>query len=430
MTHTYSLYPGIVYLDDVPTTRTHCAIPSDHIRLCYVQPLTQVYDLPVYSGEHDITVYPIPFSLLTAPGEYNKYDRVNLPPEVVKDVKAGKTIVVFDGSGESTDILGSSFDSRVTEFMARHNLEDHTYNAIVNTCGHYELPPNSVIVTTGHSVDGEQDPHFTWCEMRMVEYVLNPANPEYIRQRLCQIDQKKPWRYPIISYNGRARGHKINLIKGLFSRNLVNKNLISCDSILTTDPDLEKQLPELGLPWRTADISDAQRPLNRNNLDHKLTELEAWSTHYNYYYSGQVQSEHLQSAVSLTTETWGHDVGLARNRFHHISEKSMRPLLMGMPFISWSQNYTLQYLQQCGYETYHGWWSEAYDKIPDPQEKTRLVLDTVAYITQLTESDITEMVWEQREVIEHNITWYNKLWTERYQARNLKKILSTWEFKP
>lgn len=429
MTHTYSLYPGIVHLDDVSSVRTPCAIPSDHIRLCYVQPLTQVYDLPEYTGEHDITVYPIPLSLLTAPGEYTKHDRLNIPTEVINDCRAGKTIVLFDVSSESVDILGSSFDSRVTEFMNRHNLEDNTYNAIVNTCTHYKLPPNSVIVATGHRVDGEPDPHFTWCEMRMVEYVLNPANPEYVRQRLTLIDQKKPWRYPIISYNGRARGHKIELIKGLYLKKLRNKNLISCDSVLTTDPELAQELLALELPWRNSDISDAQRPLNRNDHEHKLDQSEAWSTHYNYYYSGHVQAEHLQSAVSLATETWGHDVGLALGRFHHISEKSMRPLLMGMPFISWSQNYTLKYLRQCGYETYGNWWNEDYDEITDPREKTRAVLEIADYISNLKESDLIEMVWEQREIIEHNMMWYNKLWTQRYQARNLKKILDDWEFK-
>lgn len=425
MTTKFRLYPGITHIDDIPTLHTGCGRPTDHIRLCYVNPLTQVYNIPEWDTDADVTIYPVPISMLTQRGTWHSELRLELPPDVVTQCRQNRSIVVFDGSGESTDILGSVATARVRDFLHRCGLEDHTYNTIVNTCQYYDLPPQNVIVTTGNDITEYSDPNFVWCNMNMVEAVLNPGAPELFRQRKSQIIRGIMPDNHIISYNGRARGHKIDLMRGLYHTQITKNNLISCDSVV--GPDSSDIQTELGLPWRTSDIRDAQPPTVRNNPGSELTSEEAWHTHYLYYYSPESQRELLNSAVCLSTETWGHDVPLSQGRFHHVSEKTYRPIVSVMPFVSWSQNYTLARLHSQGYETFSGHWSEDYDTEPDPVKKTELVLDVCQLIASQSDSDIIELLRQTLPECEHNYWNYYQRWHSGAHTLNLWHTLMAWE---
>ena len=422
MTHTFTLYPGIKYLTDIPTLHTGCGRPTDHIRLCYVNPLDQVYGIPEYSDCADITVYPIPVSMLVNLGTWDRYQRFDIPDDVIQSVKNNRTIIVFDGSGESTDILGSVTSGRVSDFLEHCGLEDHTYNTIVNTCVYHELPRNNVIVTTGHDITDYSDKHFMWCNMNMVEAVLNPAPPEFITQRLSQIKRGIVPDYNIISHNGRARAHKVLLMQGLYHRGITQNNLISCDSISGSGGEVLMQ--QLQMPWRHSDIRDAQPPSQRGQ---SLTHWQAWHTHYHYYYAPESQRELLRSGVYLSTETWGHDVPLALGRFHHVSEKSYRAIVSGMPFVSWSQNHTLARLHSQGYETFSHYWSEQSDSEPDPDLKTTQVLDICEHISDMSKSDISELMHLTWQICEHNYHNYFERWHARAHASNLIDMLDAWE---
>ena len=424
MTRTFTLYPGIKWLTDIPTL-IGCAEPTDHIRLCYVNPLTEVYGIPEYSPDSDVTIYPVPVSMMAPLGTWDNTQRFDIPTDVVKNCQNNRTIIVFDGSGESTDILGSVTSGRVSDFLESCGLEDHTYNTIVNTCVFYDLPPQNVIVTTGHDCSNRTDPNFMWCNMNMVEAVLNPGRSEHIRHRQYLINNRKPKRR-ILSYNGRARGHKVILMQGLYHRNIVQDNLISCDGIQGSGA--LKVMSDLSMPWRQTQISDAQPPMHRNDVTtNKLTQSEAWNTHYNYYYHSQTLSEQLESAVCLSTETWGHDVPLALGRFHHVSEKTYRPIVSAMPFVSWSQNFTLERLHSQGYETFSEFWSEDYDVCSDPDIKTQKVLDIVTDICDMTDSDCQDLLIKSWRQCEHNYHNYLDRWHSQAHSKNLTDMLQTWE---
>ncbi len=99
MTTKFRLYPGITHLDDIPTLSDGCGRPTDHIRLCYVNPLTQVYGIPDWDSDADVTIYPVPISMLTQRGTWHNRCRLWLPSDVVTNIRESRTIVVFDGSG-------------------------------------------------------------------------------------------------------------------------------------------------------------------------------------------------------------------------------------------------------------------------------------------------------------------------------------------
>jgi hypothetical protein len=54
---------------------------------------------------------------------------------------------------------------------------------------------------------------------------------------------------------------------------------------------------------------------------------------------------------------------------HHLTEKSLRPIACGRPFMLVATPGSLAYLRNYGFETFHGLIDESYDNIQDPQQR-------------------------------------------------------------
>ena len=78
-----------------------------------------------------------------------------------------------------------------------------------------------------------------------------------------------------------------------------------------------------------------------------------------------------ESLLYLVTET------VATGRRHHLTEKTFKPIAMGMPFVIVGTQGSLQYLRSYGFKTFGDLWDESYDdEIHDDQriEKISWVL--------------------------------------------------------
>jgi len=82
----------------------------------------------------------------------------------------------------------------------------------------------------------------------------------------------------------------------------------------------------------------------------------------------------------------------------HITEKTLRPIALGHPFILCAPAGSLGYLQQYGFKTFSDCWDESYDTIVDPVERLNRV---ISVMKQLESSDVNQ------DKIKH-ITSYNK----------------------
>jgi hypothetical protein len=66
-----------------------------------------------------------------------------------------------------------------------------------------------------------------------------------------------------------------------------------------------------------------------------------------------------ESLLYLVTET------VATGRRHHITEKTFKPIAMGMPFVIVGTKHSLKYLRSYGFRTFEGIWDESYDQAED-----------------------------------------------------------------
>ena len=75
----------------------------------------------------------------------------------------------------------------------------------------------------------------------------------------------------------------------------------------------------------------------------------------------------------------------------HLTEKTLRPIACGLPFILATTPGGLQYLRNYGFKTFGNFFDESYDLIIDPISRLKRIIETMKYIQQQGTSLLTEL---------------------------------------
>jgi hypothetical protein len=87
---------------------------------------------------------------------------------------------------------------------------------------------------------------------------------------------------------------------------------------------------------------------------------------------------------------------------HHLTEKALRPIACGRPFILAATAGSLQYLKQYGFKTFDGLIDETYDSIQDPRMRLEAIVQEIKRISSL-DHDQKRLLWAKLYAIaEHN----------------------------
>jgi hypothetical protein len=78
----------------------------------------------------------------------------------------------------------------------------------------------------------------------------------------------------------------------------------------------------------------------------------------------------------------------------HLTEKTLRPIACGRPFILASTPGSLKYLQSYGFETFHGLIDESYDQITDSVERLNAIIHEMQRIKNLDYNQ-KMLLWEK-----------------------------------
>jgi len=87
---------------------------------------------------------------------------------------------------------------------------------------------------------------------------------------------------------------------------------------------------------------------------------------------------------------------------HHLTEKILRPIACGKPFILLSTPGSLNHLKSYGFKTFDKFWDETYDDISDPVKRMEMVIKTMMSIQNLTEKNKNAMYKEIKEITDYN----------------------------
>lgn len=116
------------------------------------------------------------------------------------------------------------------------------------------------------------------------------------------------------------------------------------------------------------------------------------------WYDNRIGPDYLEYNLEIIAETV-YD-------FPHITEKTVRPLLAGMPFTVVTAPFYLKYLKNFGFETYYNFFDESYDNELQLEKRIDLMLDVVKDIKN---SNLSTLFNDTKEIREHNLENLYKL---------------------
>ena len=90
----------------------------------------------------------------------------------------------------------------------------------------------------------------------------------------------------------------------------------------------------------------------------------------------------------------------------HITEKSLRPIACGQPFILTSTVGSLQYLKEYGFKTFDTVWNEGYDTIKDPKQRMIAIVNLMQDISQWSEDEYTCKMAQAVEIANYNKKYF------------------------
>lgn len=199
------------------------------------------------------------------------------------------------------------------------------------------------------------------------------------------------------------RQHRLEVLYHIFRNELID-NHISCPDVCPAeDISIYQAIKPLASKYPDIEtvFANASLPLHfRGETDHPMH--SCWLSLFD---------ECAESLLYLVTET------VATGRRHHITEKTFKPIAMGMPFIIVGTRGSLEYLRSYGFRTFEGIWDESYDQAPDEDRISRIasLLRSLNELSPAGKQDLFDMA---KPIIEHNWNHFYGggfeavLWTE------------------
>ena len=183
------------------------------------------------------------------------------------------------------------------------------------------------------------------------------------------------------------RQHRLEMLYHIFKNRMLD-NHISCPAVC---PAESISIIDAAAPL-VAKYSDIQQVFATQNLPINFENETDHPMHSCWLSLFEQASE---SLLYLVTET------VATGRRHHLTEKTFKPIALGMPFVIVGTQGSLEYLRSYGFRTFEGIWDESYDDADDNVRIERIasLLRSLDELPQEAKQDLFEQC---HEVIEHN----------------------------
>jgi hypothetical protein len=115
------------------------------------------------------------------------------------------------------------------------------------------------------------------------------------------------------------------------------------------------------------------------------------------YFSADFEIKDYESTdIEVVLETLFDDSRL------HLTEKSLRPIACGQPFILAATHGSLEYLKSYGFKTFDSIWDESYDKITDPKDRMLAIIETLKTIAQWDQDTRQKYLQQAQEICNYN----------------------------
>jgi hypothetical protein len=90
----------------------------------------------------------------------------------------------------------------------------------------------------------------------------------------------------------------------------------------------------------------------------------------------------------------------------HLTEKSLRPIACGQPFILTGTHGSLEYLRGYGFKTFDTIWDESYDQITDPEKRLISIVNLMQQITGWDSATRINKMSQAKSIADYNRRWF------------------------
>lgn len=147
-----------------------------------------------------------------------------------------------------------------------------------------------------------------------------------------------------------------------------------------------------GKHYTKLEFKNSMLEIKTFNLENYFSPTQADSNASADYHCADYQ----QTRIEVVLETLFDDTRL------HLTEKILRPIACGHPFMLASTHESLEYLRSYGFKTFHPWINEAYDTITDPLQRLKAIVQEMKRITNLSEDEKNLLYFELKNISEYN----------------------------
>jgi hypothetical protein len=153
--------------------------------------------------------------------------------------------------------------------------------------------------------------------------------------------------------------------------------------------------PELGMHYKTYQFKNpAWQPTN------VLENFFPINTAPGHYSADFEITDYESADIEVVLETLFDDQRL------HLTEKSLRPIACGQPFVLVATHGSLEYLRSYGFKTFEHIWDESYDNVENPEQRLAEIANLMRTIADWTPEQRISKLAEAQAVVEHNRQWF------------------------
>jgi hypothetical protein len=109
----------------------------------------------------------------------------------------------------------------------------------------------------------------------------------------------------------------------------------------------------------------------------------------------------------------------------HLTEKSLRPIACGVPFVLCGTQGSLKYLRSYGFKTFHDFFDESYDEIGDPNQRLLAVIRTMKTIKDRDLVNDSHVRFEIQKICDHN---RSRFFSQEFCTDVLEEFYHNFEF--
>lgn len=194
---------------------------------------------------------------------------------------------------------------------------------------------------------------------------------------------------------GTERPDKVNIYNKLKNKNMLSNG--KCIYVATDRTNNFTEIPRVNLTLK--DIMSGvpkQLTYNYDKMD-DIKKIERFRALYCL----------INSRFSLVIETE------MKNHTNRYTEKTLKPISIGQPFIVAGNYRCLDLLKKDGFKTFSPYIDETYDKVRDSDKRIDLICDELERLCNITTNEWEELLAQVKPIIEHNKRHYVNL-SNRY----------------